>query len=211
MEKEVLQPLKDVCREADGWVASFPSDQLSKIPCKKGCAWCCHQFLEITIPEAILLVLDLIDQKTDPEKFERWCRVVERRAFREMAVCNRASAREDAWKELCGIPCVFLKRDKSCLAYQSRPVMCRTYFMLEGPSVCESRQVQKIIGRAWQVDNHFYFERSQRVAQRIAEAIGVMGDLLPMAVAVRWALIGALDGEERMREFIGKEASERKA
>jgi Fe-S-cluster containining protein len=206
---EALQPLRDVCREADEWVASIPSDQQQRIPCKRGCAWCCYQFLETTVPEAMLMVLDLVNQRTDPEKFKQWCRVVERRAYREMSVCNKVSTREDAWKELSGLPCVFLRKDKSCLVYESRPVMCRTYFVMEGALVCERKQGKKTIGKSIQLDNLRIFERSQLVAQRVAETLTIRGDIFPMAMAVRWALFGVLDGHDGMRGQMEKEVSER--
>jgi Fe-S-cluster containining protein len=87
--------------------------------CKSGCAWCCYQSVEATIPEAILVAIQLTDP-ADPRR----AKILENAArFRD------ASERD---RRLAGAPCPLLGADNRCSVYDNRPLMCRA--MMAGKS-----------------------------------------------------------------------------
>jgi Fe-S-cluster containining protein len=84
----------------------------AKIECRAGCSFCCHQNVDVTIPEAILIALRLADPE-DP---------------RRSAVLSAAEAFagvEDDARIALGRPCPLLI-DKRCSVYEDRPIACRS-------------------------------------------------------------------------------------
>lgn len=80
------------------------------IECGAGCAACCHQMVEATIPEAILVAMQ-IGGEADP---------------RRSAILAEAQAylREGRQRSLAR-PCPLL-RDNRCSVYEVRPLVCRS-------------------------------------------------------------------------------------
>lgn len=86
-----------------------------KIGCSAGCGSCCHQAVDVTIPEAILLALE-IGRDGDPRKPEVRARADE----------FAARTPEDRFKK--PIRCPMLGVDGRCSVYEMRPVVCRSYY-----------------------------------------------------------------------------------
>lgn len=89
------------------------SDKLSgiKTECKAGCSHCCHNNVEVSIPEAILVALQVVDP-VDP---------------RRTTILERADAiadLQDYDRFLSGPPCPLLV-DQQCSVYENRPLLCR--------------------------------------------------------------------------------------
>ena len=85
--------------------------QSKKIDCCAGCSHCCHQNVEVSIPEAILVSLQVADP-ADP----RHAKVLEiAEAIAGMSQGERISYRD---------PCPFLV-DHKCSVYENRPLLCR--------------------------------------------------------------------------------------
>jgi Fe-S-cluster containining protein len=96
--------------QTDRTVAEFavPAD----IQCRSGCSFCCHQNVDVTVPEAILVALQL-DQDTDP---------------RRDAVLDAAALFKDIDDDAriaTGRPCPLLV-DHRCSVYDTRPMTCRS-------------------------------------------------------------------------------------
>jgi len=85
-----------------------------KIECGPGCSACCNQNVEVSIPEAILVSLQVADP-ADPR----------REAVLETAIAVAGLSQGD--RMLCGRPCPFLVDDK-CSVYENRPLVCRATF-----------------------------------------------------------------------------------
>ena len=82
-----------------------------KIDCGAGCDHCCYQSVEVSIPEAILVALQVADP-ADP----RYAKVLEMAdATADLSPGERASYR---------YPCAFLV-DHRCSVYENRPLLCR--------------------------------------------------------------------------------------
>lgn len=82
-----------------------------KIDCCAGCSHCCHQNVEVSIPEAILVSLQVADP-TDP----RHTRILETAE----AVADMSQDARIAYRD----PCPLLV-DHKCSVYENRPLLCR--------------------------------------------------------------------------------------
>jgi hypothetical protein len=89
--------------------AAAPAD----IQCRSGCTFCCHQNVDVTIPEAILVALRLGDE-ADP-----------RRAAVVEAAAQFAGLDNEA-RIATGRPCPMLV-DRRCSVYEARPLTCRSF------------------------------------------------------------------------------------
>lgn len=89
-----------------------------QLGCKAGCAWCCYQNVEVTIPEAILIAAHLAGPD-DPRR----ARVAE-------AAASLAGLDADA-RRRTGKPCPLLV-DNRCSVYEDRPLMCRGLMAADG-------------------------------------------------------------------------------
>jgi hypothetical protein len=85
--------------------------QDTKIECSAGCSPCCHQNVEVSIPEAILVSLQVADP-TDPRR----ATILETADFFTQMGPNA--------RFFCGHPCPLLV-DHKCSVYENRPLLCR--------------------------------------------------------------------------------------
>jgi Fe-S-cluster containining protein len=86
-----------------------------RVGCAAGCGTCCHQAVDVTIPEAILLALE-IGRDGDPRK-----PIARARA-------DEFAARTDSERFKKPIRCPLLGEDGNCSVYESRPIVCRGYY-----------------------------------------------------------------------------------
>lgn len=83
-----------------------------KVGCKEGCAYCCHQCVAVTIPEALLVAAHL----ADPEDPRRRAVLARTETIAEQSAAERLRP---------GRPCPLLIDDR-CSVYEDRPLMCRS-------------------------------------------------------------------------------------
>jgi hypothetical protein len=100
------------------------SGQPWPIGCSKGCSWCCHQNVEVTIPEAILVAVET-SMPGDP------------RAASVELLAEELTGMDDVTRAKTGRPCPFLGPDRACLIYDLRPLPCRTY-LAPDPRPCQT-------------------------------------------------------------------------
>ncbi len=94
-------------------------NQLDRKPdCQKGCSYCCHVFVEVTIPE-VLAVAHYIRENFTRQEHEVVLQSIDA-AIKETEGMSREK-RYDA-----RVPCPLL-RDGSCSVYDARPLPCRSY------------------------------------------------------------------------------------
>lgn len=103
---------------------TFKTDKSSKrVACTKACAHCCHIQVDITEPEARLLVYAAEEAglMIDADRLR-----VQRDALRffELPLEQRR--------------CVFLKPDNLCAVYEHRPGACRKYFAVDSAERCDT-------------------------------------------------------------------------
>jgi Fe-S-cluster containining protein len=103
-----------------------------KLGCKSGCAWCCYQSVEATIPEAILVAAELADPD-DPRRH----RILQNAAwFRGLSEHDRRRT---------GKPCALLGADNRCSVYENRPLACRAMMASDGEA-CHRAQLAAVQG-----------------------------------------------------------------
>lgn len=83
--------------------------------CQKGCSWCCHLKVGVTVPEVIAIVEHL---QSLPAQLE-----VVRHKAAELAKDPRILSDEE--KPKARLPCALLSDDGGCGVYEVRPVPCR--------------------------------------------------------------------------------------
>lgn len=96
--------------QAEQTIAEFVA--AGDVQCRAGCSFCCHQNVDVTIPEAILVALQL-GNEADPR----------RPAILEAADAFRDI--DDDARIATGKPCPLLV-DNRCSVYHARPITCRS-------------------------------------------------------------------------------------
>jgi len=146
-----------------------------KLGCRSGCAWCCHQSVEVTIPEAILVAVHLADP-ADP----RHARVLENAAlFRGMSEPERRRT---------GRPCALLAEDNRCTVYEDRPLMCRA-MMAGDAEQCRAAHGAALKGEKEPPVDLFLFAQyfilgDQAGLRGILRDMGLQDDLVELTQAV---------------------------
>lgn len=90
----------------------------AKIACKKGCGFCCHQMVGVTLAEA-LWIHDYLSA-LHPLKRKR----IRERAIR--ALKRGQGLNQGQWTE-AQIACPLLDDEQGCLAHPARPLPCRGF------------------------------------------------------------------------------------
>lgn len=96
--------------QADKTVAEFVA--AGDVQCRAGCSFCCYQNVDVTIPEAILVALQL-GNEADP------------RRDAVLATANALRDVDDDARIATGKPCPLLV-DNRCSVYDVRPITCRS-------------------------------------------------------------------------------------
>ena len=96
--------------------------RLQEIDCGAGCAWCCHQPMQVSALSAISVAAFLLEQ----ERAEATLPILED----YVATLTPYGNDRTRLKE-CFTPCPFLDREKKCSVYEARPVLCRAFHSTE--------------------------------------------------------------------------------
>jgi Fe-S-cluster containining protein len=144
-----------------------------RLGCKSGCSWCCHQSVEVTIPEAILIAGELADP-TDPRR-QTMLDTADR--FRGRSLIERYRARS---------PCALLV-DNRCSVYENRPLMCRA-MMATDASACHASHLAALDGKDLPVEifavAQYFVLGDQAGLRGILRDMGLQYDLVDMTQAV---------------------------
>lgn len=101
--------------------------------CGQGCAWCCHQPIRVTAPEAIAIA-DALREAYPADWLGTLKRMLADRVQRIAALGDNAAYLA------ARLPCAFLAPDNSCSIYAWRPVVCRGYHSLS-KTACQEKYV----------------------------------------------------------------------
>lgn len=110
----ILGIVKDLVYKTADEVADRLTTGL-QVACRKGCAWCCHKNVDVSIAEAILIAVET-GAPDDPRgpAFERGA--------------DEIAGLDDLARVKTGKPCPFLGAENECTIYAIRPFSCRSYF-----------------------------------------------------------------------------------
>lgn len=100
-------------------------ENTKRIACGKGCSHCCYQQVDITLPEARLLMRFLVEEDIKPDS--------------ELLARQIAAGKD--WDALphAERACVLLDASTGqCRVYEHRPVACRKYFALDNSAQCDT-------------------------------------------------------------------------
>jgi Fe-S-cluster containining protein len=144
-----------------------------RLGCKSGCAWCCYQSVEVTIPEAILIAGELANP-ADP-RHQAVLDSADR--FRGASLVERLRARA---------PCALLV-DHRCSVYANRPLMCRG-MMAPDSEACRTAHVAALAGKDASVEvfavAQYFILGDQAGLRGILKDMGLQYDLVDMTKAV---------------------------
>lgn len=119
----VGRPLKIAFENTRKIIDNFAKDVPKDIGCRRGCSFCCYQFVTLTVPEAKELA-PLV-------KKERLHRI---QGQRKWGMSDFGYNEESK--------CVFLGDDGACEVYEKRPLACRVVHAFD-PNECERRTTGK--------------------------------------------------------------------
>lgn len=169
------------------------------ISCKKGCGACCRQAVPVSAPEAWLLA-DLVAsmppprRKTVLERFEAAREKLDATGFLERSL-EKGSSLED-FRTLgldyfrLGIPCPFLE-EESCSIHPYRPNSCREYLVTSPAENCAE------VGRMPVRTIPVYHSVTEPLAEVAAKFLGGEPQLMPMTLALGWAVENREAGQRR--------------
>ncbi len=86
----------------------------AKTACAKGCSYCCHVYVSVTVAEVAILI----------EYLRRSASSDELAALADRLRANAEAAKGTTPESYPAVPCAFLK-DGACIAYNARPIACR--------------------------------------------------------------------------------------
>ncbi len=153
----------------DQAVAGIP-----KLGCRSGCAHCCYQHVETTIPEAILAAAHIADT-ADP----RYARILD--------TADALRGLSESERRRTGRPCPFLVLE-SCSIYEDRPLACRAMLAVD-PEECRASNESAFAGKGDLPTTHFpfvyYFLLGDQAGLRgICKDMGLQHDLVELTQAV---------------------------
>ena len=144
-----------------------------RLDCKSGCAYCCYQNVEVTIPEAILVAAHLT--AGDP------------RRERVLETAQAVAGLGDEERRRTGRPCPLLV-DNKCSVYHDRPLMCRSILAVDAER-CRAAHESAVSGGPEVAVEYFahaqyYVLGDQAGLRGILKDMGVQYDLVDLTQAV---------------------------
>jgi len=140
------------------------------VSCKVGCSNCCHHPFLVTLPEGLLLYRWLSTHgRWTPSLRKR----IEETRDKTLGLAFRV------WL-LSNIPCPLLE-DHKCLAYEARPLHCRTTFSRGDPEMCHPHELGSSAGI---IPNTEVIISYNNQLLALLKRLGLQGSLMPLAEAV---------------------------
>ncbi len=99
---------------------SLEAASTPRVACHGGCWWCCHSFVPVSLPEALILAEAARERGFAPESVA--------------AVADKTRDLDADARLRARIPCAFLNGDGACGVYEDRPIACRTLASLSAES-----------------------------------------------------------------------------
>lgn len=132
--------------------ADFRTLAGDSVTCRKGCSHCCSYPLYISILEGVCLYLYL--------KGEGLWNFSLRRDLEEH-LKQTIGLTPEVWL-LAGAPCPLLTDEKTCLAYEQRPFLCRTMLSVGDPYLCRPAEFSAgtpLLYRHDRMDEYYRLEK----------------------------------------------------
>ena len=105
-----------------------PDHKMKEVDCCAGCAWCCHEPLQVSILDAVSVAQQI--RRTDSVD-----QVLSTLNSYNESIAPLGNKRESLKQSFD--PCPFLSPQNQCTVYEARPVICRAFHSTE-VNTCES-------------------------------------------------------------------------
>lgn len=202
-----LEPIRKAHRVVDAIVEQVLL-RVEGVPCKKGCAYCCNQYITITLSEAMFVISDLVSTYQGKVWLAKnYSKINEHIVLLKKQVLSHPVK---SWRDFYenqalpwfsrGMPCIFLE-NSICIVYKTRPIVCRSYFVSGNPENCASQEKGTISLLCLPTISPIEFSSSEEAAKDL----GIERyPRMPIPVAVDWALIGYVHGTAGIRNQMKK-------
>lgn len=149
VEKKLTESFKGLLNQVSAEMDKMDNVMEQKPTCFMGCAFCCYFPIIVTGLEA-KLIKHAIEQFPDKRRLAIFRHLVEYQEKHRMTLAKARSIdfKEDAdfkrkYRSL-DLPCPLLDlKTNSCIAYEVRPIPCRTYVNYLDPLLCEENRMPK--------------------------------------------------------------------
>jgi Fe-S-cluster containining protein len=145
---DIVPLARVVCTKVVDIVTRKVQDDGGHIPCRHGCAGCCHYLVPLSIPEVFRLMEEFLSRPEFEQKLTQrlWLltarRVLKYGPFRSSPHNSKGRDERDAEVELVSnwyrnlkVVCPFLNSG-TCTIYKYRPLACREHFVTGSDKVC---------------------------------------------------------------------------
>jgi len=164
------------------------AEQRPQVQCRPGCSACCTVLALATLPEGFVLADALLSRYATSEIADLRARLdahIEAHYARpDVEVLHRESHFAK------GVPCALLGADNRCTAHVGRPAACRYHLVLSDPALC-ARNPDGTPNDIRMMNLEPY---KMQVYAASAGNKAVPGTLMPIELAVWWALLHRVDG-----------------
>lgn len=146
-----------------------------KATCRKGCAHCCYHPVVASILEGVLLYKKLKDSGLWTPSFKQKL---------EAHFALVVGLEPEIWTT-SGIPCPLLTEQRTCSAYEARPILCQTMISLGDPEACTPSRFSifgPLANRQAEITTYYKKEK------KLLKSLGLAHNRLPISLAV---LLGA--------------------
>ncbi|MBM7553679.1 YkgJ family cysteine cluster protein [Thalassobacillus pellis] len=147
-EEVILKGFKRLLKEVDFEIDRMEQHAGMKPNCFIGCAFCCYFPIIITKMEAKMMLKEIEHFPKDRKQkiYQHWERYFAEHQTKLDTALNIDFNEEDAkltYKQL-DLPCPMLDPEtNTCMAYEIRPIPCRTYLNYANPKVCAENHMPK--------------------------------------------------------------------
>jgi len=187
--KRVAKRFRSLHKELDK--ATKTAEGKFDISCSEGCSACCKRAVTLSVLETFAFLEPLLfDPVKRPWFLSRYPKIEQ-----QAKDCIAERINLQTWFDQ-EIPCVFLKEDR-CSIYENRPAACRTHLVISPSEMCAPPRV----GLISKVNIVNWLEASMYECSRAARETGITEQIVPLPVAVAWAITAI----EKGADALGKE------
>ena len=205
---DALEPIRKVHKEVNDWIEKIPEETKTRIPCKPGCDYCCRQFTMVSVPEAMYIILGF--ERLDHARAVKWAKDNNEKLNQQLTCVKDYSPSKveefrAKWFDK-QMPCIFLNEDKKCSVYQLRPIVCRSYYVLDTNETCQGPYLQCIKA----LNNTTAIASVIIASSQVSHDLNILDTHLPMPAAILFAFIACNGGLNELRYALKKQLVEEK-
>ncbi|MBH0231226.1 YkgJ family cysteine cluster protein [Halobacillus yeomjeoni] len=147
-EEVILEGFQRLLSEVDHEIERMEDFSDMKPNCFKGCAFCCYFPIVITRMEAKMMFrsIDAFDEERKRTIFQHWDRYFnqQRGKLQKAYAMDYEEPETKLEYKKMNLPCPMLDPETQlCMAYEIRPIPCRTYLNYSDPQVCAENHMPK--------------------------------------------------------------------